>query len=168
MVKCPHAASGCNYPEGDCPGHCASKQQPYPLRLADDLQSAVQTYPQMSEDEPGSYRRLEDALMDDAAAELRRLYKENADFRATCDHLTRENAEQIGEIVSLKEQRDELLEAAKQMHAWVSVLLNSLGAELDGFELELSNSKTGQSVTLSLKGQFDKASAAIAKAGGAA
>ena len=22
MVKCPHAASGCNYPEGDCPGHC--------------------------------------------------------------------------------------------------------------------------------------------------
>ena len=45
----------------------------------------------------------------EAAAELRRLHAENADFRATCDHLTRENAEQIGEIVALKEQRDELL-----------------------------------------------------------
>ena len=48
-----------------------------------------------------------------AAAELRRLHAENEDFRATCDHLTRENAEQIGEIVALKEQRDELLEALK-------------------------------------------------------
>ena len=51
----------------------------------------------------------------EAAAELRRLHKENADFRATCDHLTRENAEQIGEIVALKEQRDELLEALRQI-----------------------------------------------------
>ncbi len=47
----------------------------------------------------------------EAAAELRRLHAENEDFRATCDHLTRENAEQIGEIVALKAQRDELLEA---------------------------------------------------------
>ena len=46
-----------------------------------------------------------------AAAELRRLHAENEDFRATIDHLIRENAEQIGEIVALKEQRDELLEA---------------------------------------------------------
>ena len=46
----------------------------------------------------------------EAAAELRRLHAENSDFRATIDHLTRENAEQIGEIVALKEQRDELLE----------------------------------------------------------
>ena len=49
------------------------------------------------------------------SAELRRLYAENDDFRATCDHLTRENAEQIGEIVALKEQRDELLEALIDM-----------------------------------------------------
>ena len=47
----------------------------------------------------------------EAAAELRRLYAENEDFRATIDYLTRENAEQIGEIVALKGQRDELLEA---------------------------------------------------------
>ena len=64
--------------------------------------------------------RLADLLEDShlpvhhkAAAELRRLHAENSNFRATCDHLTRENAEQIGEIVALKEQRDELLEALK-------------------------------------------------------
>ena len=47
----------------------------------------------------------------ESAKELRRLHAENEDFRATCDHLIRENAEHIGEIVALKEQRDELLEA---------------------------------------------------------
>ena len=51
----------------------------------------------------------------EAAAELHRLHAENADFRATIDYLTRENAEQIGEIVALKEQRDELLAALKRI-----------------------------------------------------
>lgn len=51
----------------------------------------------------------------ESAKELRRLYAENEDFRATIDHLTRENAEQIGEIVVLKEQRDELLEALRNL-----------------------------------------------------
>lgn len=46
-----------------------------------------------------------------SAAELRRLHAENEDFRAACDHLTRENAGRVGEIVALKEQRDELLAA---------------------------------------------------------
>ena len=53
----------------------------------------------------------------ESAKELRRLYAENDDFRATCDHLTRENAEQIGEIVALKEQRDELRNSVKRLHA---------------------------------------------------
>ena len=53
-------------------------KQPKALRLPADLQSAVQTYPQMSEDEPGGYCRQEDALMDDAATELRRLHAQNA------------------------------------------------------------------------------------------
>ena len=47
----------------------------------------------------------------EAAAELRRLHADNEDFRATINHLTRENAGQIGEIVALKEQRDELIGA---------------------------------------------------------
>ena len=51
------------------------------------------------------------------------LHAENVDFRATIDYLTRENAEQIGEIVALKEQRDELLEALRmnaQSLAWLA------------------------------------------------
>ena len=51
----------------------------------------------------------------EAAAELRRQRAENEDFRATIDYLTRENAEQIGEIVALKAQRDALLEALEHI-----------------------------------------------------
>lgn len=48
--------------------------QPKALRLADWLQSAVATYPQMSEEEPGGYCQEIDQVMDQAAAELRRLH----------------------------------------------------------------------------------------------
>ena len=51
----------------------------------------------------------------ESAEELRRLHAENEDYGATCDHLIRENAEHIGEIVALKEQRDELLEALRNL-----------------------------------------------------
>ena len=57
----------------------------------------------------------EDAFEVACARELRRLHAENEDFRATCDHLTSENAGHVGEIVALKEQRDELLEALIDM-----------------------------------------------------
>ena len=114
MTKtCPHAASGCNYPEGDCPGHCASKQQSAPLQLADSLENELEGYDGVS-----IPRTCQD-IADKAAAELRRLYAENADFRATCDHLTRENARQIGEIVALKWQRDELLEALQNIAGYL-------------------------------------------------
>ena len=95
MTKtCPHAASGCDYPASECAGHCASKQQPEALRLAEILEDHY-FYSDTNE----------------AAAELRRQHAENEDFRATIDYLTRENAEQIGEIVALKAQRDELLKS---------------------------------------------------------
>ena len=61
----------------------------------------------------------EDAFEVACARELRRLHAENEDFRAACDHLTRENAEHIGEIVALKEQRDELLKALKTLTAYL-------------------------------------------------
>ena len=57
----------------------------------------------------------EDAFEVACARELRRLHAENEDFRATCDHLIRENAEYIGEIVAIKEQRDELLAALRRI-----------------------------------------------------
>ena len=103
MVKCPFAAKGCNYPEGDCPGHC---------------------------------------LVDNGG-----LQAENEDFRATIDYLTRENAEQIGEIVALKAQRDELLEALRRI-ADTSANQSGTGAPWVHW--------------------VDQARAAIAKAGGAA
>lgn len=62
----------------------------------------------------------------------------------------------------------ELLEAAQRLSAWIEVLLHTLDAEMDGFELELSNSTTGASETIRLKEHFDSARAAIAKAGGEA
>ena len=105
MVKCPHAASGCDYPASECAGHCTSKQQPEALRLADTLENDLEGYDGMSI--PRTYQDIADK----AAAEQRRLHAENSDFRATIDYLTRENAEQIGEIVALKEQRDELVMA---------------------------------------------------------
>lgn len=85
-------------------------KQPEALRLADRLT-------------PADYYEFDASLhCPQAAAELRRLHAENEDFRATCDHLTRENAEQIGEIVALKEQRDELLEALQSYMAGIEAM----------------------------------------------
>lgn len=47
-------------------------EHPEALRLAYWLKNAVQTYPQMSEDEPGGYYTQIDQVMDESAAELRR------------------------------------------------------------------------------------------------
>ena len=80
-----------------------TNEQSKALRLVDALTN------------PRRWHDLTDDDCEQAAAELRRLHAENSDFRATTDHLTRENAEQIGEIVALKEQRDELLEALEHI-----------------------------------------------------
>jgi hypothetical protein len=55
-------------------------KQPEALRLAEWLQAAVQMYPQMSEDEPGGYCTEVDQVIDEAAAELRRLHAANAEL----------------------------------------------------------------------------------------
>lgn len=102
-------------------------KQPEALRLADELETMFMETPPECEE---------------AAAELRRLHAENEDFRATCDHLTRENAGQLGEIVALKEQRDELLGAMEKI---------ATSVEID-----------------TLKSAIECARTAIAKAGGAA
>lgn len=57
-------------------------EQPEALRLADWLQAAVQTYPQISEDEPGGYCTEVDQVMDDSATELRRQHAEIEALRA--------------------------------------------------------------------------------------
>lgn len=74
-------------------------QQPKALRLADLIDA-----------------NLAGAGDAEISAKLRRLYEENEDYGATIDYLTCENAEQIGEIVALKAQRDELLAALRKLH----------------------------------------------------
>ena len=113
-------------------------KQPKPLRLAKILEEHY-FYSDTNE----------------AAAELRRLHAENEDFRATINHLTRENAEQIGEIVALKEQRDELLEALREMVAGDAEAIKEADALGVPFPDEMLTA-------------YRRAVAAIAKAGGAA
>lgn len=57
-------------------------KQPESLRLADRLQNAVATYPQLSEDEPGGYCGEVDQVMDESAAELRRQHARIAELEA--------------------------------------------------------------------------------------
>lgn len=57
-------------------------KQPESLRLADRLQNAVATYPQVSEDEPGGYCQEVDQVMDEAAAELRRQHARIVELEA--------------------------------------------------------------------------------------
>ena len=91
--------------------------QPKALRLADAL-DAVNTN--------NADSLLVQMAARSAAAELRRLHAENEDFRATIDYLTRENAEQIGEIVALKERGDELLAVLRMARWCVQADLDSL------------------------------------------
>lgn len=159
MVKCPHAAKGCNYPEGDCPGHCLvdnglRQHQSEALRLADLIDA-----------------NLAGAGDAEISSELRRLHAENEDFRATCDHLTRENAEQIGEIVALKERRDELLEALRQAAMWLPILTKMAGLDAEETQVELSDFQDDPSrppETITIASSMTAACTAIAKAKGAA
>ena len=121
-------------------------EQPKALRLADAL-DAVNTN--------NADSLLVQMAARSAAAELRRLHAENDDFRATCDHLARENAEQIGEIVALKEQRDALLEALREMVAGDAEAIKEADALGVPFPDEMLTA-------------YRRAVAAIAKAGGAA
>ena len=74
--------------------------QPDALRLADDLAGAVSIYPQTNEDEPANYVDPLDQLMDDAAAELRRLHEENTQLRTQYDGLL---AASVARIAALEQ-----------------------------------------------------------------
>jgi len=68
------------------------------LRLAEELREAVETYPQMSEDEPGGYCSKQDYLLDSAAIALRQMCAEleciesavRADEREECARVCEE------------------------------------------------------------------------------
>ena len=75
------------------------EKQPEALRLADELES-----------EGDSWFRERDA---EAAAELRRLHKQNADYANTIDGLIISSCDDVARIVALEDLRDELLEVLK-------------------------------------------------------
>ena len=105
----------------------------------------------------------------EAAAELRRLYAENEDFRATIDYLTCENAEQIGEIVALKEQRDELLAVLKQLAMWLPIMTEMAGLDAEETQVELSDFQDDPSrppETITISSSMTAARTAVAKADG--
>ena len=74
--------------------------QPEALRLADAL---VELDAQFSQ--PG--------LCGEAAAELRRLHEQNADYANTIDGLIISSCDDVARIVALEDLRDELLEALR-------------------------------------------------------
>ena len=104
----------------------------------------------------------------EAAAELRRQRAENEDFRATIDYLTRENAEQIGEIVALKEQRDELLAVLRMARESIG---NSLQSLIETETHPVTGMVEHEGALLVIESEQDllnQIDSAIAKAGGAA
>ena len=76
-------------------------QLPKALELAELMQSAVQTYPQQSEDEPGGYCTQVDQLLDEAAAELIRLDAREDELLHHVCVLQGMNDESLGSIRSL-------------------------------------------------------------------
>lgn len=90
--------------------------KPEALRLADELQQLVQTYPQLSEDEAGGYMTEQDQIMDYAAAELRHLdAAEQAHMRELRAYrLTVENLEK--QINDMRSVSDEMVDAALEAY----------------------------------------------------
>ena len=104
----------------------------------------------------------------EAAAELRRQRAENEDFRATIDYLTRENAEQIGEIVALKERGDELLAVLRMARESIGNSLQSLIETETHPVTGMVEHKGALLVIESEQDLLNQIDSAIAKAGGAA
>ena len=152
-MTCQYTISGCSYPQGECSGACMTDQGRESQRLIRN---------HLASQQPEALRLakiLEDHYFysdtNEAAAELRRLHAENSDYGATIDYLTSETAGQIGEIVALKEQRDELLEALREMVAGDAEAIKEADALGVPFPDEMLTS-------------YRRAVAAITKAGGAA
>jgi len=84
---------------------------PEAVRLADWLQAAVQTYPQVSADEPGGYCSEMDQMIDQAAAILRRIPELEADVQeqARLNGMGAERELALMALVSrLEAERDQL------------------------------------------------------------
>ena len=128
-----------------------NEQQPEALRLADLIDA-----------------NLAGAGDAEISSELRRLHAENEDYGATIDYLTCENAEQIGEIVALKEQHDELLAVLRMARESIGDSLQSL-IETETHPVTGMVEHEGALLVIeSEQDMLNQIDSAIAKAGGAA
>lgn len=92
-------------------------KQPEALRLADWLQAAVQTYPQMSEDEPGGYASEVDQIMDEASDELRRQHTRIAELEAQLEAV---GAGGVQALSAAPAEADSVLEDADPIRALIA------------------------------------------------
>ena len=110
MVKCPHAASGCDYPAGEYSGRCTSKRAEI-LQLADLLEKG---------------HHLFHAERKKVGAHLRRLHDENKLLKAT--------QYGSGRLQELRDVRDKLqarLDAANQACNEMAIELEKVRRERD-------------------------------------
>ena len=136
-------------------------QQPEALRLAEYLFESAQFHPQLSEDEHGGYASEFDMVLDEAAAELRRLHEVETKYHESVGGFKRDLAEKL-EQQRKKNIRltDELRRLEKDYVARDAELrrLHEVNAELLEFVQEVR--RTGDTRLASM------AIAAIAKATG--
>ena len=105
-------------------------QVPEALRLADWLQNAVATYPQTSEDEPGGYCQEVDQVMDEAAAELRRLHAAVDGLRANATEQYLKGHEGVAaHIHALYARSAELAAQVEALQGLAATCYAGLGAE---------------------------------------
>ena len=69
--------------------------QPEALRLAEYLFESAQFHPQLSEDEPGGYASEFDMVLDESAAELRRLHEVETKYHESVGGFKRDLAEKL-------------------------------------------------------------------------
>ena len=112
MVKCPHAASGCNYPEGDCPGHCLVDNG---LRKRQDTPAYLTIVYRITH--PGQPRALLEQAEWSAASHTHAIHQRDQLHAEINDVQDQRRAafrtiERLNdELAEVCEQRDELLEA---------------------------------------------------------
>lgn len=167
MVKCPHAASGCNYPEGQCPGHChypADDGLCEPAYLTIVYRITEPRQPRaLLEQAEWSAASHSHAIheRDQLAAELNDVQDQRRAAFRTIERLN----DELGQVC---EQRDELLRVLRMARAQLAVNLKEL---IDCHRDPITGGVDEREVLLIVESEQDllnQIGDAIAKAGGAA
>ena len=148
MVKCPHGASGCNYPEAQCPGHCLVDNG---LRQRQDPPAYLTIVYRITH--PGQPRAL----------------LEQAEWSAASHtHAIHERDQLHDELGRVSDQRDELLRVLRMARAQLAVNLQGL---VDSHRDPITGGVDDREALRIVESEQDllnQIGAAIAKAGSAA